>query len=499
MKRKDIYIIFFSVITLFMINIILNGHFFHFPRVLYSDELEGFFVYEIDKSTSVWDKIWGNEVIRPIPRLIYLLIHMICKSNYNLINYILLFNNFFVSIIVFYISYKLQYGDNYLIKVNISLCAGILYIFSRFMQCQIFSILGIMEGLAHAFVLLFFYNLINYVKYQHKKNGIGALIMWIMATLCHERYILIGVVLAFCFMITQNKSLKNKIILCLSTIFGIIMYFLLRIIFLSGNAIRGTNESKITDNNFGKTLKNCIKQIAYIMGINAGPSSKNGIAYNEVPFIINLLIITNLLIIIMIVIFYFKTFKKNNRNFLGLKIVVIGLLLIVCCIVPASTSGEIALRFVYVSYSIYIILLSYMLSIVINEKKLHLFITILMSCYFLFTCTYEVFYRTKVENILSYKEKMFAESYYDVTYNLYGEQLLQDKIIILANDTYMTDGRCRWLLAPYIEEYDQLDFVLVNTIDEAEEVVAQSYKECIVILEDYANRKCYDVTLLFNR
>lgn len=504
MNKKNVYknykyLLILSLILLFCVNWIYNAHYFHSPRVLYSDELDGYLKLVTDNNTSLWDKIWGNEVIRPIPRLINILVFYFCGDNYTAINWILLLNNFLISMIVFFVSFSLQIKKNYSINIIIALCTATLYTVSEFMQCQIFSILGIMEGLAQACTLLVLFFCIRYIQSQTLLYYRIAILFWGIALFTHERYIsLVGVLI--CTEFLTNTELRVKIKKSVVVLLLVFSYLVLRIAVLQGNTLRGTD-----GNNIGEIfspyiiLKLCVKQIAYILGINAGPPDRNGINFRDVPHGINFFIIISIIIVGYLLICGIKSLHKFwNVNSTYIKTIAISIVTIGCCILASSTTGEIALRFVYVSFSIFIILLSYILSIMLSfehyNRSNHLYF--LGICYVFCMIIIHSYYRTQIDKVLFYNQEMLAESLYDVTVDNYGKELPTKKIIIIENSKYLNVSKCKNFLTPYYGK-ENWDIVLVDSYYTAQLEIDNILKEYIVLLEDYEKKAYYDITQLY--
>lgn len=479
------YILLFSIITIILFNYICNAHFYHTPRVLYSDELESYYLM-INPHLSFWQKIFGTEVIRPIPRLIYFIIFNLCKNDFTVLNHILLWGNCLIGIIIFFISYYIQADTIKEPKTIYSLLASILYIVSRFMQCQIFSILGIMEGICHMFTLFLFFILFNMLKSQSNTNKYFwcSYIIWGVATLCHERYIILLLPISIVILFMLRKKGILKLIFLISNFF---LYVFFRVLILGNNTLRGTAYTNITDTfSLSGYIKLCIKQIAYIAGINAGPQERNGISYHDVPpYIYSFIIINIILGIVICLLFIFNARKQSKEKLMAiLKPICLGIIMILSCIASSSITNEIALRFVYVSYSLYLIIISYICSYITSLNKYKYFTYIFTFIFTFNTLCYDFYYRSNINNVLFWNEKTRTETFYDATVGIYHENIINKKIIVCQKTGYITPNKANKILQPYLDDKVMLDVVCISNFNELQDYLPEN-NNIIIIEEKY--------------
>lgn len=477
------------IFILFLLNWVYNEHFFHNPRVLYSDELNGFLTLIENKSISLIEKIFGEEVIRPIPRLLYIICFQIGKKigNYSFINYILLFGNFSISLLVYFVTYALVESNKYINRYIFGLITGTLYILSRFMSCQIFTILGIMEGLAHISVVFMFYIMANSLKNAKESYG-KVLIFWLIAFLCHERYFLLFLAISFYILVSSWKTFKEKIKdLCMLYIICLI-YFVLRLVLLGQNTFRGTASSNIKDTfSVVKFFRFILMQIAYILGISPQEQTRSGINFRDVPIGINILIGISILCILFLII-NFGGMVYKRKEYEKLKIVLLAAVIISCCIISSSVTTVVALRFVYVSYSIWLIIIAYISSYIFAriKEKIGVLFLIIFCMYFVSTFGFENFYRTTLKNWGVMQEKRLNETLYDTTIGMYGKQLENASLLVVVMRPEATSDWYYQHFEPYIDT-ENLTINVVYSFLDAKQFLNISD---VIIYED-TDRSCY--------
>lgn len=140
-------------------------------------------------------------------------------------------------------------------------------------------------------------------------------------------------------------------------------FWIIRVILFGNRTIDGTGGTAINDTfDFKTAVLFCISQIGYILGFNCGPQYLNGITFTHVPYKINLLLLFNLLFVAFVFGLYIRIllinngFRKENFKKIVLIIAFIGL-----CIICSSITIRVEMRWIYVSYAAYLILLFYLM------------------------------------------------------------------------------------------------------------------------------------------
>ncbi len=476
--------------VLFLMNWVYHAKYMHNPRVLYSDELEGFSTLVLNHDTTLLQKIFGTEVIRPIPRSIYLILFQIGKTfeNYSLINYVLLFANFGVAVVVYRITYALAETENDKIRYLLGLGTGILYTVSRFMQCQIFSILGIMEDIAQAAVLLMFYEMVQYIKKSDEKAFWKVLIFWILAFLSHERYFVLILAIDLVVLIKKEKMAKKISGLAVTTVIASV-YLCCRIKILGNNMLRGTGASNVSETfSIGTFVKSMLKQVAYILGINTQEATRSGINYRDVPGAVNIVIVVGIFFTFYLLVNYLICrWRKKD-----IAVIIIGGSVMMCCIAASSVTTAVALRFVYVSYSLWLILMAYMVSCILNSTAdiKRFWVRNIAICYFFSAFILDNYYGTTIKNLGLMTEKNMCESLYNVTIGYYKEQMKNASLIVIVQRPDITEEWYTNHLIPYMS-MDNVTVKVVHTVEEAKKLGKPGN---IVIYEDPV-KLCYtDVT-----
>lgn len=481
-----------GVLFLFLLNITLNGPFFHNPRVLYSDELVGYLDTYTNQDLSIWDVIFGNEVIRPIPRALCLALYSVCQNNYNLINQVLLLLNFLVCITL-YFSILIVWHDSknqYSVIIVATICSS-LYLAAEFMQCQIFSILGIMESLGHIAVIICTASVVLFLRRPNVKNYLLAILFWVAATLCHERFIaLVAIILIsvlFVFLL-KRLSIRKAISAAIIPLTLLSVYIYMRSYFLQGNALRGTGGNSIADTSLGSVAKSFAKAIAYLFNINAGPSMNNGINYKDVPAFYNVLIVISIIAVVLVFGSYLIHIVRSGKPFVHGAEIVLLLLSAACCLIAPSMTGEPALRFIYAPYSLCLIALSgvvlYLYSY-IDKPSVVLIILLYVVC----TFSIQAFYRTHINNVALWPQKLQAESLYDTTLGQDQKAAFSSTYYVVDSNGYLNQygTNCWKFFSPYIGDR-QLTIHTFKTLPEASNEMEKNSDAILLVLDNETNQ-----------
>lgn len=482
------------VIVLFCLNLVLHLRYFEGDRVLYLDELTGYIENYANSEKTIFEKLFGSEVIRPIPHFITYLLFCCCGNNYNLFNWVLLGNHFLLSVLVFGFAYDIQDRRNgRYFRVLISLGCGIMYLFSRFMQCQIFSNLGIMEGTAHFASLMCVLMLIRDLRRPDSRSYVLAIVWWLIALYSHERFLgLLIPILAAAFLV------REKVMRLIVPVMILVLYWIQRI-FILNDAFRGTSGTSISSTfSIKGFMINCLKQAAYLLGFNAGPAVRNGICYKDVPVVINIFIVIFDIGLFFILFFFVKSIFKASadKRCRLIKECLLIVSAIGSCILCSGTTIDIAVRFVYVPYSLMLVLIADMFSFICAENRLLYKRIVYAVCFcsmILFSSLYEVYYRSQIVNVGFYKYKVFTESLYEITVQRYGRMLEHMDLLIVGNYLNWSMEDYERFFIPYIQT-DHMDIKIYSTMEELQYTDAE-FENAVVILADAESRKCIEINL----
>lgn len=489
--RKIKIMVFIFLGGLFLINLLLNYQYLAGDRVLYLDELDGYINNYHNTSKSIWEKVMGNEVLRPIPRLLLVIIYQLIGKNFTIFSWILLGNNFLLSVIVFCAVYYIQVENNDSVtKLLLSGIGGVMYLLSRFMQCQIFSVLGIMEGLSLGSVLLMSMMLIAYIRTDKIKYFSFSCIFWVISLYCHERYFgLLAILVLVCLYKWKQRKLP-----IMAPLFIGVLYWLQRTLTLT-DSLRGTGKVSITDSfSIAKFFKLVFSQIAYIMGINAGPEARNGVNFREVPAGINLFIggyIICILAIFILFVYMVVTKKDYQKNELLVESVLL-IFTIGCCIAQSSVTTDVAVRFVYVSYSLFLILILRMISYLLEKYGKAALVWGIAVCMVCSAVVFEVYYRSQIVNVGFYKYKVFSESLYDITIKRYGKEFAESDVVVVNNHWNWSEENWKEFFEPYIET-DDMNVVFYQSMQELM-ASGMNTEGWMIIIEDEKSYMCYEIS-----
>lgn len=480
------------IAVLFCLNLVLHLKYFEGDRVLYLDELTGYIETYANNEKTMIEKLFGSEVIRPVPHFIVYLLFQCCRNNYNLFNWVLLGNHFLLSVFVFGFAYDIQNKENskYL-RMLIGFGCGIMYMFSRFMQCQIFSNLGIMEGIAHFASLACVFMLIRYLRKPDLRSYAFAIVWWLVALYSHERFISLFVPILLAAFLVREKISRIAVLVIL------LVFYLGQRICILEDVFRGTSGTSIAGTfSIKSSMINCFRQIAYLLGFNAGPAVRNGVCYKDVPVMVNVFIVIFDISMLFILFFFIESLlnasvdKKSGQ----LKEFIMISSSIGACIFCSSITIEIAVRFLYVSFSLMLILLADILSFIYLENRSFCRRIVYISCFcsmILFSSIYEMYYRRQIVNVGFYKHKVFTESLYEITVQRYGQALEHMELIIVGDCLNWSIENYKCFFVPYMQT-ENMDIKIYHSMEEVR-TAEPAYDHAVIITADTKSKKCIEI------
>ena len=487
----------FCIFIIFCTNILFNGWICAGNRVFYLDDLYSVNIF-LDVN-NIWEWIFntGANKLRPVTNFAMGMVLKVAENNYEIIDEVLLILNYINALLIYAFAYIVQQKNEIVYRIILSCVCAMMFIASRFAYYNISELFGIMEGLGITFSLGMLILLWKYMECNKKKFYYIALIMYTLLIWTHERYFVLFILFPLVLFFQKDSDLLQKCKNILLPILVLISFWIIRSMLFGNRVLDGTAGTSISDTfNIMTAIIFCVSQMGYILGFNCGPQYLNGIDLKQVPTEVNILLILNLIIILDIFAEYIKlllknsVFRKENIKKIVLLLAFIGL-----CIVCSSITIRVEMRWIYVSYAGYLILLFYMIYGLIEQKTVtnkHIFIFLLFIISVFAT---EQFYRNQYKNIYYWTQKDLSRELYNVTVEKYDDDLVNKNIIIVGefwkNNGWQSEN-WKAFFSPYINS-EGINVIYSKDIYEAEQQIKNS-DNYIVLLEDMDNRRYTDVT-----
>lgn len=438
---NQIFGIFIAIVVISLFYIVIGQGVYQGQRALYRDDL-GTYNVLMNEETTVWQEITNtvsNKTRYVLNIILMLFFHLVDGEvkGFERIDTFLLIWNIIVAINFFIIIFWLldKYEDN---KRSFYACiTTLMFGWTRLSYYHFTEVLGIMESLA---LILTLYFLILLMKDNFKftpKYWIANLIYFICIYI-HERYfVLVGVLAFYVFIgILLNKSVTKYIKNILLIVVMPIFFFLMRFLVLGKRVMDGTGGTSVTDSfSLSTFFKHMLYQLGYLLGINAPNNAYlNGIDPQSVPLGIYFL---SGIIVVLYIITFIKFLRRIEENkFLEISKLLVIFCTMLCSIISSSVTIRVEMRWVYVSYAIFLLSFVFMLSkLELNVKSYYMmtFLSISVICSFFV----ENFYRSKWDNLYYWNDRELSSSLYEVLDN---ENKQIDKLtIIMEPEQYIFD------------------------------------------------------------
>lgn len=286
----------------------------------------------------------------------------------------------------------------------VGLLTGMLYLQSHFAAYQIAQVLGLLESLALLLALLTLWGLFNYMEGRGTRAYLRACLCFFLVIFTHERFIALAP-LFYLAVITQYCTERR---LCrrfapsrmsevprtsqppasagttecdtpgsdmlsgnrLGRLLELLLPFLILAVFfgsrmvVAGDAIPvGTAGTKVQDTfSLAQALGFAFTQVAYIFGVNAGHAIFCGVSFADSARWVQALIFLSWLCLLLMLVLYVRSVWKRGRitpRLIGENLLFICF--IALCIGSSSITIRLETRWVYVSYTVALLYLSYML------------------------------------------------------------------------------------------------------------------------------------------
>lgn len=471
LSRNTASVIIFCLVGLAVVNFLINAWMTEGPRVFYLDDLEAYVHYQDFKSQNgIWRYVFdfSGQKIRPVMNILTILVFELIGKNYEWLDVILLIFNAINSMVLFGIIRHLLQGNKW--RNILAFVGGCFFIGSHFAYYCITEFWGIMESAGIFCGLLILYCLLDFVAKNQKdiRYLVLANVFYVIICYIHERYFLLVGAFLVAVICKYGKKVR-KWSYFVPTLIIFVLFWIVRISILGAWALNGTGGQNISDTfNILQVLTFIVSQVAYILGINCGPSYLNGIEQRYVSWPINIMIITSIIIVVIIVIK--RAMKLKEENWLNLKYTLVFIAFIGCCILSSSTTIRVEMRWIYISYAAFLIMMFINFGRILeNTLNVRRWI-FLGTVYFVCVCSFEMYYRNHYNNIYYWPEMLESKSLYNETIGEYGEEFVNAKTILIDKTGKWTMENWKRFFSPYVDT-DNLKWECVMSITDAEQIL----------------------------
>lgn len=358
-----------------------------------------------------------------------------------------------------------------------AIAASAIFAVSRFAYYAVGDYWGLMETIALTNGILVFYYAYRYLI---SNEGTETKSFWIMiifevlAILSHERCLMLFFFIysvVFIKYFFQKKSLVYYI--PITVLFVSIILF--RFWYLGNQAMEGTGGEHLTFN-LSRIIKFFVEGSTMILGFAAGEAYLSGVVVEEVKGLYFILPLCSICIIYSLFgVIFFQSAEIRRKN----KILFLFLSFIVFSLLAGCITFRLELRWLYLPYVGYLMLVFYLLS----QIKQHTKIRILLICYLFCSSFYvEAWYRTHwVYNYLGNQYGIYNQIY-DSSIGKYGNAMAQRPLVIVENidngTTVVEHTWMKWILDYYTDNKNAGLYFYNHFQDIPNEV---NYKHPIVI------------------
>lgn len=394
LKEKDkenIYIHFISVMVIIVFSLLIGSHVYEGNRVLYADDLSTYQVFS-NSDTTVIQKILdtGSNKTRFILNAVLLIFFKIVGTQYERIDILLQIENVLMGICFYVIALEVEaMGKKKEKKLSFTpIMLTLMFMASRFSYYSYTEVLGIVENIAMLCAILFVLLLLK-DDFKLGRNYWIANFIYVIAIFTHERYfVLAGVLISYlvmCMIINRKNLFYSKKAIAVAFILALmlpVIFFGIRFLFVGNRLLDGTGGTDIKSTfSILSFLKQCLYQILYLIGINCPNNAYlNGVDPRAVPFVIYILELCFLVVYIWILVSFCRQKEIKVQKSKYIFKLFLFYLSIGALIVSSSVTIRVEMRWLYVSYALFLLSFMYMVTNLLIEYRTQLYtICILLS------------------------------------------------------------------------------------------------------------------------
>lgn len=352
---------------------------------------------------------------------------------------------------------------------------GICFLMSRMAYYQIGQMYGLMETLALWLALGIFYCLFIYFHEKQEKIWYFHGACWLYFAVCfvHERYMAL-LPLFYLVLIFRRRFQWKKWFWPLRQflLVQVIRYFT-----IGSLSPAGTGGTNIADTfSFKEAVRYAFSQVAYVFGINDGPSHLNGLIWTDTPAFIRWMVYgADSILAAVFLVFLVKVFRNAEKRGKYLMETALFLSFIALCIGSSSVTVRLEMRWVYISYAAALLFFNYICGVIISDsfhqhrrkkrqvagdsaeanylaqhspnvshrKESHGWASFVcigsFVLYLGLMAPVELFFRGHFPNLYLWPNQMRYNSLAEETYGRYGREIFGKTIYIVGNSYEMSD------------------------------------------------------------
>lgn len=351
---------------------------------------------------------------RPIWDIVQFIQFKLFNYHYQLFFYFNILFNFIVASALFS-TVKRCTKNNWFIAFFIS----IIYLTSRFSYYSVLQVNASLEALSVLLVILIVRASIEYFITQELKYVFYFLLLNLIITFTHERFIVL--VLFLLILLYIKKPYKYKKIINFAVFFPFLLLVVLKKIVFNSRFFEGTAGVPI-DFNPVAIIKFVVCGFLNMFSLNVGPSYLNGIPIFEVgakTHFFSAGIVALYIVVFALVLSYVRKLDSRERKDQVI-IFMLWIVLFFSLILAASVTIRQELRWLYAPFVVFLIYFSYLLSIISLKPTLK-YLLLVIIC--LFIVRNDVFYKENLSQVFFVYSQKVSDALYEETVKKYGTEL----------------------------------------------------------------------------
>jgi hypothetical protein len=345
---------------------------------------------------------------------------------------------------------------------SVALLTGFMFLISRFSYHYVLQLWGLMEELAHFFLLMILLTLRQaYVKNQRKPLA-WTLIFFFLIIFTHERYLLLVGFLCLAILVVPKTfpTLRSRLTWASLPAFIVGFNFIIKTFFTQSGFIAG----RPLQTNFLAILSQIGTGLANIFGFNMGVDFLTGKDITETGLTGYFLgLFFSIPIVLLFLLYIRNNFVLSEREKLKSEALKLGLFLVLLgtLLLSASIAIQQELRWVYSSYSILLLGIAYLAGKVVLKNTKAYFLVAWLG---LATLGVDVYYRGFLDNIYICANMDFTDAAKTLLIDKYKQDLASTNIYIIDSGNKNIDN---WVFLDdyWFQLYSGLPELKINFID----------------------------------
>lgn len=412
---------------LFLVNWFINEP-IKIKALIFGDDLANLEIFYNSRDNFlgyVFNSNWNK--FRPIFNIVFYILFYLFSNNTWLFGYFNLYLFFLISVILFYFLTKITKN------AFVSFCLSSVFLISRFAYYNLAQALGVMESMSLLFSAIYLYLIWLYFNNKKNKYFWLSLIVFTLLIFTHERFI---VLVGMYFIIFVLIGEKKNIIPYLITLLPVFVNVVVKSYILNIRTFDGTGGTNIIDTfKIDSFFELFFSGWLYLFGINKGPAYLNGIASENVPSNINIIIFIGIIcFFVMLMGFVLNCLNKKSVKVKYINNIVLLISFISITLVGSSVTIRLEMRWLYVPFIGFLFLLAYILRIILRKRIFGVFYFFVFIVWGYISLQRDIFYRSYFKHIYFWNIQSAGNSLYESTIKKYGDSFWAYNTYILCSD-----------------------------------------------------------------